>query len=182
MRPKSFLGKCIHRNVSHQRKISFAIKYILKNTTNMHCARLLLLLSGVSFQLIPNMGLNKHRVRERKILSSTVEVMEVNECQEDFRISDGNVSEDGQVDVNAYGSPIAALDLSAGYCSRRRSTSRHHCSRGVKYKEDFRVGLRVFLLNVLFSSIRLILKSFSFAAVTMHLERRNLQDRRIVHA
>ena len=76
----------------------------------MHCARLLLLLSGVSFQLIPNMGLNKHRVRERKILSSTVEVMEVNECQEDFRISDGNESEDGQVDVNAYGSPIAALD------------------------------------------------------------------------
>ena len=76
----------------------------------MHCARLLLLLSGVSFQLIPNMGLNKHRVRERKILSSTVEVMEVSECQEDFHISDGNVSEDGQVDVNAYGSPIAALD------------------------------------------------------------------------
>ena len=80
------------------------------NPTTLHCARLLLLLSGVSFQLIPNMGLNKHRIRERKILSSTVEVMEVNECQEDFRISDGNVSEDGQVDVNAYGSPIAALD------------------------------------------------------------------------
>ena len=56
------------------------------------------------------MGLNKHRVREMKILSSIVEVMEVSECQEDFHISDGNVSEDGQVDVNAHGSPIAALD------------------------------------------------------------------------
>ena len=44
-------------------------------------------------------------------MSSTVEVMEVSECQEDFHISDGNLSEDGQVKVNdAYGSPIAALD------------------------------------------------------------------------
>ena len=56
------------------------------------------------------MGMNKHRVPERKILSSTVEVMEVSECEEDFNISDGNLSEDGQVDVNAYGSPITALD------------------------------------------------------------------------
>ena len=44
-------------------------------------------------------------------MSSTVEVMEVSECQEDFHISDGNLSEGGQVKVNdAYGSPIAALD------------------------------------------------------------------------
>ena len=86
--------------------------YYLKESdpTTLHCARLLLLLSGVSFQLIPNMGMNKHRVRDRKILSSTVEVMEVSECEEDFHISDGNLSEDGQVEVNAYGSPIAALD------------------------------------------------------------------------
>lgn len=55
------------------------------------------------------MGMNKHRVRDRKILSSTVEVMEVSECEEDFHISDGNLS-DGQVEVNAYGTPIAALD------------------------------------------------------------------------
>ena len=78
--------------------------------TTLHCARLLLLLSGVSFQLIPNMGMNKHRVRDRKMLSSTLEVMEVSECEEDFHISDGNLSEDGQVEVNAYGSPIAPLD------------------------------------------------------------------------
>ena len=32
-----------------------------------------------------------------------VEVMELSEC-------DGNLSEDGQVEVNTYGSPIAALD------------------------------------------------------------------------
>ena len=44
-----------------------------------------------------------------KILSSTVEVMEVSECEEDFHISDGSLS-DGQVEVNAYGTPIAALD------------------------------------------------------------------------
>ena len=56
------------------------------------------------------MGMNKHRVRDRTILSSTVEVMEVSECEEDFHISDRNLSEDGQVEVNAYGSPIAALD------------------------------------------------------------------------
>ena len=56
------------------------------------------------------MGMNKHRVRDRKIWSSTVEVMEVIECEEDFHISDGNLSEDGQVEVNTYGSPIAALD------------------------------------------------------------------------
>ena len=54
--------------------------------------------------------MNKHRVGDRKILSSTVEVMEVSEYEEDFNIWDGNLSEDGQVEVNAYGSPIAALD------------------------------------------------------------------------
>ena len=56
------------------------------NPTTLHCARLLLLLSGVLFQLIPNMGMNKHRVGDRKILSSTVEVMEVSEYEEDFNI------------------------------------------------------------------------------------------------
>ena len=54
--------------------------------------------------------MNKHRVDDRKVLSSTVEVMEVSEYEEDFNIWDGNLSEDGQVEVNAYGSPIAALD------------------------------------------------------------------------
>ena len=36
--------------------------------------------------------------------------MEVSECEDDFHISDGNLSEDRQVEVNAYGYPIAALD------------------------------------------------------------------------
>ena len=58
------------------------------------------------------MGMNKHCVRNRKILTSTVEVMGVRECEEDFNISDENLSEDGQVVVNAYGYPIAALDRS----------------------------------------------------------------------
>ena len=53
---------------------------------------------------------NKHGGRDRKNLSSIVEVMEVSECEEDFHISDGNLSEDSQVEVNAYGSPIVALD------------------------------------------------------------------------
>ena len=44
------------------------------------------------------MGKNKHRGRDRKIL---VEVMEVSECEKDFHISDGNLSEDGQAEVNA---------------------------------------------------------------------------------
>ena len=56
------------------------------------------------------MGMRKHRVRDRKILSSIVEIMEVSECEEYFDISDGNLCEDGQVEVNAYRSPIAALD------------------------------------------------------------------------
>ena len=91
---------------------NFLNRFLFKESdpTTLYCARLLLLLSGVSFQLIPNMGMNKHRVRDRKILSSTVEVMEASECEEDFHISDGNLSEDGQVEVNAHGSPIAALD------------------------------------------------------------------------
>ena len=54
--------------------------------------------------------MKKHRARDRKILSSIVEVMEVSKCEEDFHVSDGNLSEDGQVEVNACGSPIAALD------------------------------------------------------------------------
>ena len=52
------------------------------------------------------MGRNKERERDRKILLSIVEVMDVSECEEDFHISDGNRSEDGRVEVNA---PIAAL-------------------------------------------------------------------------
>ena len=96
--------------VSKRRKVSFKES----NPTTLHCARLLLLPSAVSFQLIPNMGMNKHRVRGTKILSSTVEVMEASECEEDFHISDGNLSENGQVEVNAYGSPIAALDRAQG--------------------------------------------------------------------
>ena len=42
-------------------------------------------------------------------MSSIVEVMEVSKCDEDFYISDGNMSEEGQVEANAYGSPLAAL-------------------------------------------------------------------------
>ena len=63
-------------------------------------------LSGASSQLISYMGKNKHRGRDRKILLSIAEVMDVSECEDDFHISDGNLSEDGQVEVNA---PIAAL-------------------------------------------------------------------------
>ena len=53
------------------------------------------------------MGKNKHRGFDRKILLSIVEVMDVSECEDDFLISDGNLSEDGQVEVNA---PMKALD------------------------------------------------------------------------
>ena len=72
-----------------------------------------------------------------------------------------------------------------GYRSRRRSTSRHrwkHCSRGIKYKHNFRVVLRVSFFNILFSRIRLILKSFRFAAVRIHAEGKNLQGSWVVHA
>ena len=40
--------------------------------------------------------------------------MEVSDSEEDFHISDGNLSEDGQVEVNAYGSPVAAQDIARG--------------------------------------------------------------------
>ena len=80
----------------------------------LHCAHLLLLLSGVSLQPIPYLAMNIHRGRDRKILSSIVEVMEVSDSEEDFHISDGNLSEDGQVEVNAYGSPVAAQDIARG--------------------------------------------------------------------
>jgi len=53
------------------------------------------------------MGINKHRVHDGKILSS---IVEVSKCDRYFYISDGNLSEDGQVEANAYGSPLAALD------------------------------------------------------------------------
>ena len=36
--------------------------------------------------------------------------MEVGDSEEDLHISDGNLSEEGQVDVKAYGSSIAAQD------------------------------------------------------------------------
>ena len=81
---------------------------------NLQCARLLLLLSGVSIQAIPYLGMNIHRGRDRKILSSIVEVMEVSDSDENFHISDGNLSEQGQVEVNAYGSPVAAQDIGRG--------------------------------------------------------------------
>ena len=42
-------------------------------------------------------------------LSSTVECMEVSDSKEDFHISDGDLSEEGQMEVNAYGPPIATL-------------------------------------------------------------------------
>ena len=80
----------------------------------LHCAHLLLLLSGVSLQAIPYLGMNMHRGRDRKILSSIVEVMEVIDSEENFHISDWNLSEEGQVDVNAYGSPVAAQDIARG--------------------------------------------------------------------
>ena len=53
----------------------------------LHCAHLLLLLSGLSFRLIPYMGINIHRGRDRKILSSIVEVMEVSDSEEDSYLS-----------------------------------------------------------------------------------------------
>ena len=54
----------------------------------LHCAHLLLLLTGVSLQAIPYLGMNIHRGRDRKILSSIVEVMEVSDGKENFHISD----------------------------------------------------------------------------------------------
>ena len=61
---------------------------------------LLLLLSGVSLQAIPYLGMNVNCGRDRKILSSIVEVMEVSDSEENCHISDGNLSEQGQVEVN----------------------------------------------------------------------------------
>ena len=54
----------------------------------LHCAHLLLLLSGVSLQAIPYLGMNIHHGRDRKILSSIVEFMEVSDSDENFHISD----------------------------------------------------------------------------------------------
>ena len=71
------------------------------------------------------MGMNMHRGRGRKnILSSIfiIEVMPVSESEEDFHISVGNLSEEGQVEVNAYGSLIRIeRDIVRG----GRSTSRY---------------------------------------------------------
>ena len=61
----------------------------------VHCTHLLLLLSGVSLKAIPYLGINIHRGRDRKILSSIVEVMEVSDSEENFHISDGNLPEEG---------------------------------------------------------------------------------------
>ncbi|XP_044168202.1 uncharacterized protein LOC122952227 [Acropora millepora] len=59
------------------------------------------------------MGTNIHCECGRKnILSSILimEVMEVIESEEEFNISVGHLSEEGQVGVNTYGSPIAAQE------------------------------------------------------------------------
>ena len=58
--------------------------------------------------------MNINRGRDRKILSSIVEVMEVSDSKENCHISDGNLSEQGQVEVNAYGSPVPAQDIARG--------------------------------------------------------------------
>ena len=90
----------------------FLLLFLLKESylPILHCAHLLFLLSGVLLQAIPYLGMNIHRGRDRKILSSIVEVMEVSDSEENFHISDGNLSEEGQVEVNAYGSHVAAQD------------------------------------------------------------------------
>ena len=59
------------------------------------------------------MGTNIHcECRRKNILSSILimEVMEVIESEEEFNISVGHLSEEGQVGVNTYGSPIAAQE------------------------------------------------------------------------
>jgi len=56
--------------------------------------------------------MNINRGRDRK--TSIVEVMEVSDSEENCHISDGNLSEQGQVEVNAYGSPVAAQDIARG--------------------------------------------------------------------
>ena len=40
--------------------------------------------------------------------------MEVSDSEEDFHISDGNLTEEVQVEVNSFRSPIAALDIVRG--------------------------------------------------------------------
>ena len=106
--------------------MNITVRRVLKESypPNLHCARLLLLLSGVSLQAIPYLGTNIHRGRDRKILSPIVEVMEVSDSEENFHISEGNLSEQGQVEVNAYGSPVAAQAIARGgeYSSPRMKT------------------------------------------------------------
>jgi len=68
---------------------------------------------GFSLLPLPYMGTNIHCECGRKnILSSILimEVMEVIESKEEFNNSVGNLSEEGQVGVNTYGSPIAAQE------------------------------------------------------------------------
>ena len=40
--------------------------------------------------------------------------MEVSDSEENFHISDGNLTEEVQVEVNSFRSPIAALDIVRG--------------------------------------------------------------------
>ena len=96
----------------HLRILSLKESYL----PNLHCARLLLLLFGVSLQAIPYLGMNFNRGRDRKIVSSLVEVIKVSDSEENnyCHISDGNLSEQGQVEVNTYGSPVAAQDIARG--------------------------------------------------------------------
>ena len=70
--------------------------------------------NGVSLQAIPYLGMNINRGRDRKMLSSIVEVMEDSDSEENSHISDGNLSEQGQVEVNAHGAPVAAQDIARG--------------------------------------------------------------------
>jgi len=141
--------------------------------SNVHCAHLLLFLSGVSFQPIPYM-------------QSYTADMTGKFCHQYWRSCRS---------ANARNISIFQMEIClrmfkwrwihTDLLSQQRSTSRQqskHCSRGIKYKEDSCVVLRVSFFNMLFSRIRLILKSFRFVAIRIHAEGRNLQGLRVVHA
>ena len=91
--------------------------------TNVHCEHLLLFLSGVSFQIIPYMGKNKHRGHGSQ---------RMRERFSHFRWkSVWGRSSRGE----CIGISYRSAGQSAGYRSRRRRTSRHrwkHCSRCIK--------------------------------------------------
>ena len=61
------------------------------NPTFLHCAHLLLLLSRGLVTTSSIFGHEQATRRERKILSSIVEVMEVSDNGDDFHISDENL-------------------------------------------------------------------------------------------